>query len=218
MAKLRECLEENNINHEVIFVDDGSSDRTFDEVCQLPPWSALKVLRLSSNLGSGGAIKEALKIAQGEWYGWLPCDLEIMPSEILYPFSLRSQSDVVVTFFNNGQGTRNWLRRILSPFFTGIINTCFQYNIPYYNGFSLIRRELIIPGEVRSNGFFFHAELLIRTIAKTNKVVSAPIRLTPRQAGHTKAISFKVFRDVISCFLHTIWDLKFRFRGKSALP
>ena len=61
LTRLKQFLSENQIHHEVIFVDDGSSDQTLIEAKKINNWPNLKVLQLSKNLGTGGAIKEALK-------------------------------------------------------------------------------------------------------------------------------------------------------------
>ncbi len=209
LMRLRSFLEENDIRHDVIFVDDGSTDKTFSEAGRLQTWNQLKVLKLTQNRGSGGAIKEGLKLATSEWYAWMPCDLEILPEELLKPYKLIDNKDVVITYFSTGRESRSWNRRIMSLFFTSILNFSFGLRLPYYNGLSLIRRNLINPAHISSNGFFFHAELLIRTLCKTKKFATVPIHLTPRLAEKPKALKFKVLKDVVVCFTRTFWEVKF---------
>jgi dolichol-phosphate mannosyltransferase len=209
LKNLQLTLQGHKISHEVVFVDDGSTDKTYHEVLAFSDWIGLKHIRLEKNRGSGGAIKEGLKIANGEWYAWLPCDLEIMPSELILPLSKRARFDAVITYFNIGKQSRSLKRRVLSNLFTKILNLMFGQRLPYYNGLSIIRRKLIDADSIQSNGFFFHAELLIRCLAKTQNVTFVPIRQTARQEEKTKAIRFKVFLDVVICFIKTWWDLRF---------
>jgi len=208
LSHLRNFLETHHISHEVIFIDDGSSDRTFAEAHRLQSWTHLKTVRLERNHGSGGAIKEALKNTKGEWYAWLPCDLEILPEELLKPYELRQDFDVVITYFASGRETRSLFRRIMSFLFTGVLNLSFGQSLPYYNGLTLIRRDLIQPDQIFSNGFFFHAELLIRTLKTAKRTATVPIKLSPRLAEKPKALKFKVFKDVLLCFLRTFWEVK----------
>lgn len=209
---LREFLDSTGISYEVIFVDDGSRDKTYEEALKYSEWRNLKILKLQKNLGTGGAIQEAFKNVQGEWYAWLPSDLEIMPHELKIPLEKCKNHDIVVTYFAEGLASRTWMRRVLSTLFTKILNLVFGQKLPYFNGVTLIRTELAPVDEVKAKGFFFHAELLIRALARTSfrtsRVIAVPIRLTPRHSERPKAISFKVFKDVVSCFLNTIWEVK----------
>lgn len=208
LDRLKSFLEEGKFEHEVLFVDDGSTDGTYSEALKFSSWPNLKIIKLDKNMGSGGAIKMAIKEASGEWYAWLPCDLEIMPEELLRPLENRHGHDVVVTYFETGTMSRSLLRRFLSASFTSILNVTFGLKLPYYNGLSLIKRELVVREKVSARGFFFHAELLIRVLSKKRKVKFVPIHLSPRHLEKPKAISFKVFKDVVSCFLNTFWDVK----------
>lgn len=207
-AHLRSFLESSGISYEVIFVDDGSRDKTYEEALKFSEWAELKVLKLPRNLGTGGAIQEAFKMARGEWYAWLPSDLEIMPNELKIPLETTRNHDVVVTYFSEGIGSRTPVRRILSSVFTKILNVAFGQNLPYFNGVSLIRKELAPVQDVTARGFFFHAELLIRVLSKKCKVAAVPIRLTRRLQEKPKAMSFKVLKDVVSCFLNTFIEVK----------
>lgn len=208
---LKSVLDSSGVTYEVIFVDDGSKDKTYEEALKFSGWTNLKVLRLPQNLGTGGAIQEACRVAQGEWYAWLPSDLEIMPEELKKPLSFCQDHDVIVTFFAEGLGSRTPLRRILSKVFTKIINVAFGHDLPYFNGVSLIRRKLAPVQDVKARGFFFHAELLIRVLSQKCRVKAVAIRLTPRHLENPKAMSFKVLKDVVSCFLHTFWEVKFGY-------
>lgn len=205
---LKDFLLSQEIEHQVIFVDDGSTDNTFDEAQKFSDWERLELLRLPINGGSGAAIREGLKCTQGEWYAWLPCDLEIRPKELMKPLEKRLEQDVVVTYFGSGLEARSWMRRFLSNAFTSVLNLCFGQRLPYYNGLSLVRRKFIDEEGLFSNGFFFHAELLIKVLSKTTRVNYVPICLSPRNAEKTKAISLKVLGDVVSCFLKTFWQVR----------
>lgn len=72
---LEECLEyledraHKNVDftYEVIIVDDGSSDATADVAYSYAKNYPLSVLRLSKNLGKGGAVREGMLCARGQF-------------------------------------------------------------------------------------------------------------------------------------------------------
>lgn len=210
LSSLRGFMKSSNISYEVIFVDDGSRDQTYQEIQTFKDWDQLKVIRNSHNLGTGASVKKALSHAGGNWYAWLPADLEVMPQELAHPLKHIDNFDVIVTYFQTGLSSRTISRRVLSMLFTKILNLTFGYRLPYYNGVTLIRRSILKAEEVKARGFFFHAELLLRTLRTAPRVTSVPINLTPRLLEKPKALSFKVLRDVATCFLHVLWDVKFK--------
>ena len=209
LGRLRNFLTTSNVDYEVIFVDDGSTDNTYATATAFLDWDRLKVLRLPQNVGTGAAIKHAIGVAVGTWYTWIPSDLEIEPISLEEPLRIRAGHDIVVTYFQNTKD-RSMLRRLLSSTFTHIINLTFNLHLPYYNGISLMRINQMPLKAVRSNGFFFHAELLLRSALLTNKIVTCQIEHRPRNDGKTKAIKLKVFYDVAVCFSRLWWELRFK--------
>jgi dolichyl-phosphate beta-glucosyltransferase len=61
-------LEEHKISGEVIVVDDGSFDRTYDAVrsVKVPPSVKLTVTRLETNMGKGSAVKTGVLKSSGD--------------------------------------------------------------------------------------------------------------------------------------------------------
>lgn len=209
LGKLRDFLTTLDLNYEVIFVDDGSTDNTYSKAKAFSNWDQLQLIRLQKNVGTGAAIKQALGVANGLWYSWIPTDLEIDPASLSEPLKIRNDNDIVVTYFNNTKD-RSFTRRLLSKAFTTIINVSFNLRLPYYNGISLMRIKQMPIKEVQSNGFFFHAELLLRTALVANKIVTCRIEHRARNEGKTKAIRLKVFYDVFLCFSKLWWELRFK--------
>lgn len=65
---------------EIIVVDDGSSDKTFD-VANSFQSKALKVIR-QENMGASAARNKALSLAQGDYIQWLDADDLLAPDKI----------------------------------------------------------------------------------------------------------------------------------------
>lgn len=210
VRELSRFLDHQISRYEIIFVNDGSTDRTGERLDLLRETKNLKIIHLNKNIGTGGAIKSALNVIEGDWYCWLPSDLEILPVELLKPLALCEFSDVVVTSISNGALVRSEFRQFLSRFFVLLLNKSFGTRLCYFNGVSLVKTSLMKDLSFHSNRFFFHAELLLKVMQKTKKISEVPIVLTPRKADHSKAIKFKVLFDVAICYLVNVWQLRIK--------
>ncbi len=206
---MHDFLKQNVRDFEILFVNDGSTDNTGNEARKLG-LSHLHIIDQKVNRGTGAGVKEALKIARCEFYCWFPCDLEIMPHELRHPLEALADNDIVITHFTNGDSVRTKFRHCLSIIFVKILNLSFLNSIRYFNGVSLMRVNLLKPEKVKANGFFFHAELLLKTLQSTHKYVQVPIKLTPRKRELPKAIRLTVLLDVIACYFRILWEVKLR--------
>lgn len=70
-------------NFEIIMVDDGSSDDSFEEMCRLHSIDeSVKIIRLDGNFGQQNAIMCGLRKASGEYVVTMDDDLQNPPEEI----------------------------------------------------------------------------------------------------------------------------------------
>jgi len=68
-------------NFEVIFVDDGSTDTTVDEIRKITAINA-KLVKFSRNFGQTSAMAAGIEAAEGEYLAFLDGDLQNDPSDI----------------------------------------------------------------------------------------------------------------------------------------
>ncbi len=131
--------------HELVFVDDGSSD---DTVAQLeaarPSCPAIRVIRLSRNFGHQAALLAGLEQARGEAVISLDGDLQHPPE--LIPTLLehwRSGADVVQTI-RQETADATWLKDATSRGFYGLLSTISQTRVtPGAADFRLLSREAL---------------------------------------------------------------------------
>lgn len=176
---------------EVIIVDDGSTDGTGEVAARLASKDPrLRVIRNPRNLGLGGAYKVGLSAATGTYVTWVPADIS-HPAEGLVPaYKAIGEADIIIPRPTNPE-VRGWLRRILSSLYTLIINWGTGFNVPYYNGLSVHRVDLLRSIYVKTDGFGFQAEAIAKLLflGATYRVVDTYI--TERQVGRTKAFRIK---------------------------
>ena len=83
MAWIDRVMKENNFAYEVIFVDDGSTDRSWEVVEQLAvQYAPVRGIRFRRNYGKSAALYCGFEAAQGEVVITMDADLQDSPDEI----------------------------------------------------------------------------------------------------------------------------------------
>jgi glycosyltransferase involved in cell wall biosynthesis len=83
MAWIDRVMQANQYSYEVIMVDDGSDDNSWDTIQELKnKYSSLKGIRFQRNYGKSAALNEGFKAAQGNIVVTMDADLQDSPDEI----------------------------------------------------------------------------------------------------------------------------------------
>lgn len=113
-----EVLSQMNMDHEIIFVNDGSQDHTLDKMLALyeAHRGEVKVVNFSRNFGKEGALLAGLKAAKGDYVTVMDADLQDPPEYLPKMFELMKKNgdDVVGTRRVTRKGEpalRSWFAR-----------------------------------------------------------------------------------------------------------
>ncbi len=91
---------------EIIIVDDGSTDSSFQITEQIAKdYPGIKVIRHKRNLGIGVCYRDALVIAQGDYFTWFPADHENSTEEFIKCLAYLNKN-TIVTCHHRGQDAR----------------------------------------------------------------------------------------------------------------
>lgn len=205
-----------NISGEIVLVNDGSDDQT--EVIMenmMRKYSFMQLICHDKPKGIGASYWEGVGKSQGEIVTMLPGDAEIDAYEILRYLPLMNTVDIVIPFFYNWN-IRSLKRRIISKLYKGIINLSFGMLLNYMNGPVMYRKCILKYVTLKSSGFFYQTELLIKCINSGYLYAEVPCALRLRISGKSKALTFKSLFKVIHGYLFTIaaiymFDRKERF-------
>jgi glycosyltransferase involved in cell wall biosynthesis len=83
MAWIHRVMETNAYSYEVIMIDDGSDDGSWDVITNLRiQYPSLKGIKFQRNYGKSSALNEGFKAAQGDMVMTMDADLQDSPDEI----------------------------------------------------------------------------------------------------------------------------------------
>src|SRR5437868_6371518 len=177
-------------SHEVIVVDDGSTDGTADIVQSFP---GVTVLRHDRNKGKGAAVITALAVAHADAVIIQDADLEYHPRDVDRLYARYAQGDVDVVY-----GSRNLARNERSdPFFyLGGVLLSVVTSVLYgtrvtdeATGYKLVRTSVLRRCDVRARGFDFCPELTARLLRMRARYAEVAIGYTPRSRAEGKKIT-----------------------------
>lgn len=83
MAWIHRVMDANSFTYEVIMIDDGSDDGSWEVIATLRnQYPALKGIKFQRNYGKSAALNEGFKAAQGDMVMTMDADLQDSPDEI----------------------------------------------------------------------------------------------------------------------------------------
>jgi len=183
VARIAEAMAGWNGTVEILFVDDGSSDRTLDLLKEAQAADArVRIAHFRKNMGQTAAMAAGFRLARGEVIATLDADLQNDPMEIPRLAAMLNDWDVVCgvrtrrkdTLWKRissriGNGFRNWLTgdNIVD---TGC--TLKAYRRECLDGLELYRgMHRFLPTLIKMRGY---------------RVTQVPVSHHPRLAGETK--------------------------------
>lgn len=82
-AWIRSVCEKNNLIYEVIYIDDGSKDKSWDVIMELKKSDHhIKAIRFQRNYGKSAALHVGFEMAEGNVVITMDADLQDSPDEI----------------------------------------------------------------------------------------------------------------------------------------
>lgn len=194
-------------DYEIILVDDCSGDRTLPQMHALARADPrVRVVHNQVNLGLGGSYKRGVSVATGTFVIMIPGDNGFPAASIAEILRQAGQADIVIPIVAN-PGARGWFRAAASRCFTGLLNSMFRLDIGYYNGAVLHRTSLLREIEIRTNGFAYQAEALVKLITGGASYTQCAVRIQQRETGRSSALSLKNLLTVSRALAHLVFEV-----------
>ena len=149
-------LAENNIESEFIFVNDGSSDRTYEIINELSSEQDNIIgLHFSRNFGKESAISAGLAAVSGNCAVVIDCDLQHPPEKIVEMYRLWEQGYEIVEGIKKERGQEKKMHSIGAKFFYSVISYMAGFDMANSSDFKLLDRKVIdVLNKMPERGFF----------------------------------------------------------------
>jgi len=210
-----------NIQGEIVVINDGSRDKTELKVKAMQRiHSNIKLVSHPKNQGVGASYWTGLKVAEGELITWMPGDGETDCYETLRYLPLLQHVDIVIPFIYN-RNVRSFWRKQISKAYKLIINLTFGTLLNYMNGATIYRKCVLDQIDLKTKGFFFQVELLMKSIQLGYLYAEVPCALRQRISGKSKALTLQSFLNVVRDYIITtvaIYKTKNILEGQKLHP
>jgi glycosyltransferase involved in cell wall biosynthesis len=198
--RVRAALDGLEAASEIVLVDDGSNDRTWDLVIKHASEDrAIVAVRLRRNFGQTAALAAGFDHARGDVVVAMDGDLQHDPAEIPAFLAKIDEGYDIVSGWRTKRSDNLWLRQMPSKMANWIVRKMSGVEIhDFGTTFKAYRREVLDEIDLYSEMHRFIPALASRTGAT---VVEIPITDDGRQAGRSKyglGRTFRVLMDLIT--------------------
>lgn len=140
-----EIMEKNNIDYEMVFVNDGSKDRTWEILSDLASGREhITAVNFSRNFGKESAIFAGLETAKGDACVLMDCDLQHPPEVIVEMYNIWKNNDVdIVEGRKKSRGKENPIYKKFSLLFYKMINKSSGLDMTAASDFKLLDRKVV---------------------------------------------------------------------------
>ncbi len=231
LAKASALLDTVADDYELIFVDDCSTDGTWDiaQRCAAQN-SRIRTVRNERNRNIGYSFKRGVSLAEKEFIFWQTVDwsydmedlriflelLKYFPVVIgIRPVPIRAFSYVPVirSLYRVRKRSDDLLRAMVSIANYYVLRILFGVNAHDFQNIQFHRTATLQSLTLKGESSFLGVEMMSRTLDRGMDIIEVPIRFLPRQKGQAKGIRltaiWKSCRDIMTNWMAWGWRARF---------
>ena len=191
-----ELMEEENISYELVFVNDGSKDLTWEKIVKVSEENPnIKGVCFSRNFGKEGAVFAGIANASGDCVAVMDCDLQHPPETLVTMYRLWEQGYQVIEGVKASRGKEGMIHKFFAKTFYKIISNATGVDMSRASDFKLLDRTAVDEFlKLPERNVFFRA-LSSWVGFKTTYV---EFHVQEREAGESKWSMKSLFRYAIN--------------------
>ncbi len=156
---ISQMLDEAKIDFEIVFVDDGSRDGTYEVIKEVSDENnRVRGISFSRNFGKEAAILAGLSESKGDCCVVIDCDLQQPPAVILEMYRLWQQGYKVVNGVKSSRGREGVLHRFAAKIFYSVMSAVIKIDMRKASDYKLLDREVVqVLLSMPERNYFFRA-------------------------------------------------------------
>ena len=137
-----DLLEKEQIPYELVFVNDGSKDHTWEKILELKEERAhIKGVCFSRNFGKEGAVFAGIAQAEGDCIAVMDCDLQHPPETLIKMYHLWEDGYQVIEGVKASRGRESFIHKMFAKTFYSIISDATGIDMSRASDFKLMDRQ-----------------------------------------------------------------------------
>ncbi len=196
VQRLSEVLTAAKIEYELIFVDDGSRDKTYALICEEARRNpTVRGISFSRNFGKEAAIFAGLCEAKGDACVVTDCDMQFPPEVIVQMWELWQQGYQVVEGKKSSRGKEHVAHGLFARLFYRLIGQAVGMDMQSSSDFKLLDRRVVdVLNTLQERDTFFRA----LSFWAGFRTATVEFEVAPRTSGTSKWSIRKLVRYAIN--------------------
>jgi len=205
LEKFIKILDTVKVDYEIIVVEDGSQDNTYEEILKYKH-KRIKAVGYDHNQGKGYAIQYGFNFVKGDIVAFIDADFDLYPGQIKNFIESIKDYDIVIGSKMHPLSKVDYplKRKIISLGYQFFIKILFNLDIKDTQvGLKLFRYEVMknILQKVSVKGYAFDLELIINAQEIGYRIIELPIELNYQCSSNINLKSIiQVFLDTLRIF------------------
>ncbi len=188
-------------DHEIVVVDDGSTDSTAERVHAVAAVDPrVRLVQHEGNRGYGEALRSGFLASRLDFVFFTDADLQFDMGELVLLLPYAGAVDVVAGYRINRQDTL--VRRLNAYAWNCLVRVLFYVPVRDIDcAFKLFDRRVLEEVDIESVGAMVNTELMVKLGRRGASVVEVGVHHRPRRAGEGRGASPRViamaFREIL---------------------
>ena len=212
ILETQKILEEVGVHYEIIVIDDGSQDETYEVALKAARDEIVMIKKTRMNYGKGQALKYGYRFVTGDLVVFLDADLDLHPRQIriLYDVMKENHADIVIGSKRHSASILKEYpkrRRVISYVYNLMVRVLFASHFrDTQTGLKLFKKSVLddIFHRILVKRFAFDVELLMVAHHLGYKIMDAPVVLDFNRSHRMGRVRirdlFHTWQDTLAIF------------------